>query len=129
MPLEMNPEIRARWTAALRSGEYQQAKSALRDGEGRCCLGVLCELAVADNIIALAYDEESGSWMYGGEGSVLPGEVVAWAGLDDVNPAFPDADEIEFEDSDPETLGLAELNDYGWTFARIADGIDGGATS
>lgn len=24
MPLEMNPEIRARWTAALRSGDYPQ---------------------------------------------------------------------------------------------------------
>lgn len=31
------------WTAALRSGEYEQSQNALCDGSGFCCLGVLAE--------------------------------------------------------------------------------------
>ena len=55
MPLEMNPEIRAMWTAALRSGGIPQTKSKLRGGEdARCCLGVLCDLAVAGGVIPAA---------------------------------------------------------------------------
>ena len=40
----MNPEIKAKWVAALRSGEYKQAKGQLRIGNSFCCLGVLCNL-------------------------------------------------------------------------------------
>jgi hypothetical protein len=42
-------EIRDKWLAALRSGEYKQTTSVLRrtiSGEPKyCCLGVLCEVA------------------------------------------------------------------------------------
>ena len=51
--LEMNPEIRARWVAALRSGAYEQGTSRLRDAsDRRCCLGVLCDLAEQDGVVA-----------------------------------------------------------------------------
>jgi hypothetical protein len=40
----MNPEIKAKWIAALRSGEYAQGRYALRDGDHFCCLGVLCDV-------------------------------------------------------------------------------------
>ena len=41
---KMNPELKKRWVDALRSGEYQQGTSVLRDkNDRRCCLGVLCE--------------------------------------------------------------------------------------
>lgn len=41
----MNPEIKAQWIEALRSGEYKQAQKQLRTGDDRfCCLGVLCNL-------------------------------------------------------------------------------------
>lgn len=36
----MNADIRARWLAALRSGEYRQGQGRLRDGNAFCCLGV-----------------------------------------------------------------------------------------
>ncbi len=41
----MNPEVKAKWVAALRSGKFTQGRSALKtvDG-GYCCLGVLCEI-------------------------------------------------------------------------------------
>jgi len=39
----MDPEIKANWLAALRSGEYTQAEGQLHDGGNKyCCLGVLC---------------------------------------------------------------------------------------
>lgn len=43
---DMDPELKQRWVAALRSEGYKQAKNALRsrEGEAFCCLGVLCDL-------------------------------------------------------------------------------------
>jgi len=42
----MDAELKAKWTAALRSGKYQQARGTLLLDDGsRCCLGVLCEVA------------------------------------------------------------------------------------
>ena len=39
---KMDPELKAKWTAALRSGEYTQTRFRLqRPPEGYCCLGVL----------------------------------------------------------------------------------------
>ncbi len=40
----MNPEIKQQWIAALKSGNYQQGKQALRNGDKYCCLGVLCDI-------------------------------------------------------------------------------------
>lgn len=125
VPLEMNPAIRDRWTAALRSGEYGQARHALYDGEGYCCLGVLCELArLADVNVPLEYeecedeDEEvSGEWRYDGHMEYLPELVKEWAGLKDCNPL------VRTGSGRP---ALARLNDQlEWSFAQIADAIDG----
>lgn len=43
--MSMNPELKAKWVAALRSGEYRQVSGRLRKGDGFCCLGVLCTVA------------------------------------------------------------------------------------
>jgi len=43
MPMEQ--ELKAKWIAALRSGEYPQDKAFLRSEKGYCCLGVLCDVA------------------------------------------------------------------------------------
>ena len=40
----MDQETKAKWVAALRSGEYQQCSRTLHDGKGYCCLGVLCKV-------------------------------------------------------------------------------------
>jgi hypothetical protein len=134
----MNADIRARWTAALRSGDYQQAKGALRrDGDGRCCLGVLCDLAVADGIIEPpSYDDHDDVWEYtaDGESLVLPAAVYRWAGIntrqDELSRENALANPIVTVDDDGGSLearALATLNDDGWTFPQIADAIDGGA--
>lgn len=41
----MNPELKAKWVAALRSGKFQQGRGQLRKGDEYCCLGVLCKVA------------------------------------------------------------------------------------
>jgi hypothetical protein len=41
----MDATLKAKWVAALRSGEYQQAREILHvDRQRFCCLGVLCTL-------------------------------------------------------------------------------------
>ena len=40
----MDPEIKAKWVAALRSGEYKQGQNFLNKGDQFCCLGVLCDI-------------------------------------------------------------------------------------
>lgn len=44
----MDADLKAKWVAALRSGEYQQGQTRLKrtigDTAKYCCLGVLCDL-------------------------------------------------------------------------------------
>ena len=42
--MAMDPELKAKWVAALRSGEYKQGQGLLNNNERMCCLGVLCEV-------------------------------------------------------------------------------------
>jgi hypothetical protein len=37
----MDKELKAKWVAALRSGEYEQGEGSLYEGGKFCCLGVL----------------------------------------------------------------------------------------
>jgi hypothetical protein len=100
----MNPEIKAKWVAALRSGQYMQIKGKLTDGKGFCCLGVLCDIHA---------HETGGTWEtlgftnaieYGGEQGGLPFVVQRWAGLDSRNPNIKQPNSIY-------NKSLAEYND------------------
>ncbi len=73
------------WCAALESGEYKQGRFHLNFNGEYCCLGVLCELAVKEDIVQ----------HFNGMDAVLPLEVMRWAGLatssgvyDDTNLTF-----------------------------------------
>lgn len=130
----MNPEIKDRWLQKLESGEYEQTTGELRNDEGFCCLGVLCEVAVEDGIICRG---DSGYLSTGPDGmyvenSTLPREVVKWAGLESINPTVPfelqedDCPCGEPHDDDVETtkMELSELNDSErLTFREIASYI------
>lgn len=129
----MNPDIKAQWVTALRSGEYVQGVGALRSltihGDiGYCCLGVLCELAeTADIVSRVEHAEDIWATYYTGtdepgygDKSVLPISVVRWAELDSTDPKLP---------QDLTNLGnnasLAWANDWGnLTFDQIADLIE-----
>lgn len=59
----MDKDLKARWVAALRSGEYTQGRARLRSAVNTyCCLGVLCEVmgepAVSD-VDGYLYDGQS----------------------------------------------------------------------
>lgn len=142
-------KIIEQWAAALESGKYQQARNTLQRVEpyehartdpgfdadnstvGFCCLGVLCELAVAAGVVT---KEDWGdtslsngkSVRYGGSESFLPVGVVEWAGLDSHNPSvradFQDEGGAEYE----RVVALADLNDmYHKDFGYIAKAIRG----
>lgn len=113
MTTKMNPEVKAKWTAALRSGDYTQGEGALKSHEGKyCCLGVLCDLHAK---------EHQGTWKndgrsvdgYLGSLFILPDEVQAWAGCEKSNPTVMQGQKA-----------LSTLNDHGKSFAEIADIID-----
>lgn len=102
----MNPEIKQRWVAALRSGEYKQGRNFLfRDGR-HCCLGVLCDL----------YTKETGIAWTAPSGQSLPSEVIKWSEVASWSPRV---------DVGHGKMGLAQINDSGeYDFPTIADLIE-----
>lgn len=95
--LEMKPEVRKEWCAALRSGEYEQTTGTLRRDTptetrpaGYCCMGVLTDLYVKAGGDEVFYPQHSDGtftlnlW----EDGALSWPVMEWAGLEDSNPNF-----------------------------------------
>lgn len=132
----MKPEIKARWLAALRSGEYVQGRDSLRrdlwtpasaPGEmtdAFCCLGVLCDLAAREGVVewdgtdvryTFPQNARGECW----ENNVLPLPVMVWAGLAEDNPR------VACNVGGYTSANVATLNDeHGFTFGEIADCIE-----
>lgn len=111
----MDPAIKAKWVAALRSGEYKQELGQLRSPAGFCCLGVLCNLhAQAHPKIAAQQTRKSA---YMGDSYSLPPPVAKWARLS--SPLGHE--KILIGNS---VVSLAEHNDEGRSFKQIADAIE-----
>lgn len=135
---------------ALRSGKYKQGKKALKvetkKGVQHCCLGVLCELYQQDRqkkqalpltTRDMTFEESNCSerslsrakiFAFGRDEytTVVPPSVQRWAGLAD-----PAGEFREGRTSLPKLSGvtvvcdsLAELNDAGASFKRIASIIE-----
>lgn len=107
----MNPEIKARWVAALRSGDYKQTTNHLRTPVGFCCLGVLCDIHAA--VMGEVWDPFN---RYLDHAEDLPVDVQAWAGLDQAEPRVA----TSLNGSNV----LSGMNDNGATFEQIADVIE-----
>lgn len=111
----MHKEIADKLSAALTSGEYGQAKLALRTADDYCCLGVLCDL----------YRKEvdpTAEWCGGvflGEANVLPREVQEWAGMRSDNGGFARSN----GETGYATECLSGLNDNGMSFNEISEVI------
>lgn len=122
---KMNPEIKARWVSALRSGEYKQARNDLCADGAFCCLGVLCDLYERERgIDGWRFGKGSNPSSYLGSLGTPPKEVCEWAGLNGHNPKVLIQGRL---------AGLASHNDGeeteddvrpGRTFAEIADAIE-----
>lgn len=126
----MNPEIKALWVAALRSGEYEQCRGALTrvdcmGGESYCCLGVLSKLGVDAGVTRRSRERWEDKYWYGpavswpedrGSSGLPPMAVSEWAGLAESNP------HVEY---DGNTQPLSVLNDtLNLSLAEIADVIE-----
>ena len=114
---KINPEdyinpAAERWLQALESGEYEQGKSKLRDGNKFCCLGIACILSeLAEEILEgpdlYSYNTPSTraiSW--------LPPEVQHELGLYS-SKGLPVSDRLNGQ--------LTTLNDTGTSFVQIAE--------
>lgn len=102
-------ERRARWTEALRSGEFKQCKTRLNRNQSYCCLGVACELFKDE--IGIYCDDDG----YDSEKYYMPTSVMKYLNMTTQNGEFL---------SDDEDRSLSRLNDAGATFCQIADVID-----
>ena len=112
----MNQEIKAKWVAALRSGDYKQTTGELRSGDedshGYCCLGVLCEISKLETGFGITenLNENHGD-------DLICETVQEWAGLNQPHGASVNI------------RGDAALLTYhndtnGTTFLEIADAIE-----
>ena len=108
----MKQDIKDKWVAALRSGEYPQTTGSLRDEEGYCCLGVLCDLLKDDNE---EWIKSERAYNILNDCGLLPVKIQELAGMESTEGVFF---EVGLE------LNLAELNDEGSTFVDIANIIE-----
>lgn len=73
----MNNEIKKEWVTALRSGNYKQGKSHLRNlDDSYCCAGVLCDILVRKGSGEWKRDSSESYYTYEGSGYSLTGEVL-----------------------------------------------------
>lgn len=115
----MNPEIKKRWVAALRSGEYEQGSEVLRTLDNKfCCLGVLCDLHAKETGKAWLPRPSDSRYTYRGGASLLPISVHVWADLDSTSP------KVKVDNHNHKQF-LTMLNDIErLTFNEIADIIE-----
>lgn len=109
-------ERNRKWLAALRSGEFRQAKNVLKQAKGHCCLGVACEIYLRET--------GNGEWQHnvftvdGTQGGcVPPAPVWEWFGWSNNNPAISGAKKYGGE-------GCIWLNDNNVPFPEIADAFE-----
>lgn len=115
-------EIRAEWVRMLRSGEFKQGRGSLRTNNNKfCCLGVLCEFAVAQGVIEAPFSVRgrgASAYRYGFDWQVLPREVQQWVGLQAPQGIF------KVPETEVGNCSLSARNDRGATFEEIADLIE-----
>jgi len=114
-------QVKSRWVAALRSGMFQQASNTLRNSEGHCCLGVLCELHAEETgtQFVVPDDGSTAEQSYLGSSEYLPPAVADWAGLTDIDPSVSWSNEEGIHYS-----SLSDCNDRDVPFEKIADIIE-----
>jgi hypothetical protein len=104
----------AKWTSALRSGNYKQGRHRLAkfapDGTiYYCCFGVACELYIKEHPEFPRIQGYRQSIQFGPDRDLYlpPKEVAEWLGLDEAAIAI-----------------LVNMNDSGERFTKIADKIE-----
>lgn len=115
----MKKAVMEKWVTSLRSDQYRQVRGALRNDQGHCCLGVLCDV----------YHKETGKGYWDGlffkfdETSCNTGElppfVMDWCGMKTSSGYLPKCAHIS-----EEVQSLVGMNDEGTNFDQIAEVIE-----
>lgn len=117
----MNPEVKEEWLKRLRSGKIPQGRERLGGSNGeRCCLGVLCDIAVRNEVIPPPVENNFGDLVYDGAEHYLPESVREWAGL---STEYRDHRQKVNYGGTIESLDALN-DDYRLTFDEIADLIE-----
>lgn len=113
----MNPTVKELWVAALAANPPQLTGYLGNLAGERCCLGVLCDIAVAEGIIPAPIEFPIGGGevlqygdQHGWNTQALPPTVMGWAGLTQHNPTIVDP-KWRKNVFDTRIESLAELND------------------
>ena len=114
----MNKEVKEKWLAALRSGEYKQGRGKLCSLDKEyCCLGVLTDLYAKEHNQEWEKSPDLDSaFSFDFFKMFTPEKVVRWAGLERQNPII-------------EGIGLSAYNDGDYeldphSFEEIANLIE-----
>jgi hypothetical protein len=111
----MDPDIKAKWVEALRSGKYKQARMALETSRGYCCLGVLCRAVGAE------FQEFDDDGRYYDSVPVLDGINLADGNNEELSRSFLRRAGLREEDQ----IRLVEMNDSeNASFLKIAEYIE-----
>lgn len=131
---KLNPERKAQWVAALRSGEYVQGNEWLQRDGRMCCLGVACDLhSKTQSDLKWSNSPISNASTYAGQSAYPPEEVMSWLGIDLADLRTQDTAQRDLQsklDIPIMHSGLvhhifAQLNDgKNWSFDQIADFIE-----
>lgn len=90
------------WLDALRSNQYIQTKYALKNNEGFCPFGVLCDIS---GLGSWEPEPKSSKYQYLNQINYLPKQVREWAGISDKEFGDLTAFIITYND----TVGLSFL--------------------
>lgn len=66
---KLDPEIKAAWISALRSGVYRQTEGWLNCNGGYCCLGVLAESQNVPKTVEYVYSDVISNYDFGKDAS------------------------------------------------------------
>jgi hypothetical protein len=110
----MDAESKQKWIAALRSGDYKQARATLHHDGSYCCLGVWCAVngytVGEDSIIEDGDTKPYSGFLVAPDGSRQDCELVV------KSEAIGVSTEMQMD--------LATMNDNGASFSDIADWIE-----
>lgn len=106
----MKADIAEKWVNALESGKYTQSKGRLQDQNGYCCLGVLCDLAVQENVIpAPIFEVDYYAYGENKSNNYLPLKVKEWAGMKDTSGTYGEKGRVLAYKNDTEGLSFKEI--------------------
>jgi len=108
----INKERVALLVEALRDGSWVQGRERLRNGgDEYCCLGVACEVAIANGCVVTVGQHDNGFYVYDGFSDFLPPSVREWYGFVSPDPAVGRLRPIGHQPENSIRLAATKAND------------------